>query len=214
MKTITVARKPLEGTVANNTIKHGCGGLNIAATRISTSDNLNGGAYAENPTHRAGEDMWTRDRKGDTNCFRRGKEHAGEYEQPTGRWPANLILQHLDGCRCEGTYKVSSPMRKPTGKAIYATEGSAVEWNANNVRDTTTRGHADEDGNETVANWTCIEGCPVAALDEQSGVLKSGAMDSIAKADQYTTYGKMYERRVSSPASEGGASRFFKQVKP
>jgi hypothetical protein len=52
----------------------------------------------------------------------------------------------------------------------------------------------------------------VEALDNQSGILKSGAMDSIAKADQYTTYGKMYERRVTNPASEGGASRFFKQV--
>jgi hypothetical protein len=75
-----------------------------------------------------------------------------------------------------------------------------------------TFGFVDDDGNETVANWVCVEGCPVAALDNQSGILKSGAMDSIAKAAQYTTYGKMYERRVTNPASEGGASRFFKQV--
>ena len=51
---ITILRKPLEGTVADNALKHGCGAINIDATRISTSDNLNGGAYAENPTERGG----------------------------------------------------------------------------------------------------------------------------------------------------------------
>lgn len=51
--------------------------------------------------------------------------------------------------------------------------------------------------------------CPVRMLDEQSGVLKSGSMDSIAKPNQYNTYGKMYKRRVTNPASKGGASRFF-----
>ena len=101
VRLIHVLRKPLsEGTVAANTLKHGTGGINIDASRISTTDNLNGGAYAANATHRAGEDMWTRDRKRHTNCFRRGKEHAGEYQQPRGRWPANVILQHLGGAGC------------------------------------------------------------------------------------------------------------------
>lgn len=97
---ITILRKPLEGSVADNVLKHGCGALNIDATRISTSDNLNGGAYAENPTERGGQDMWTSTRKGDSNCFRRGG--AGDYEQPTGRWPANFILTHLEGCTSHG----------------------------------------------------------------------------------------------------------------
>ena len=88
---ITILRKPLEGTVAENTLKHGCGALNIDATRIITSDNLNGGAYAENPTERGGEDMWTSSREADSNCFRRGG--AGDYVQPNGRWPANFIIR-------------------------------------------------------------------------------------------------------------------------
>lgn len=50
-------------------------------------------------------------------------------------------------------------------------------------------------------------------MDKQSGILKSGAMDSIAKGGQHTTYGMMYERRVINSASVGGASRFFKVVK-
>ena len=80
--TITILRKPLEGTVAENTLKHGCGALNIDATRISTSDNLNGGAYAENPIERHdGKENWR---------YERG--NAGDYVQPNGRWPANFIL--------------------------------------------------------------------------------------------------------------------------
>ena len=38
---------------------------------------------------------------------------------------------------------------------------------------------------------------------------KSGEMNSVAKARQYNTYGKMYKRRVTNPASEGSAARFF-----
>jgi len=34
MKIITLLRKPLDGSVADNTLKHGCGGLNIDATRV------------------------------------------------------------------------------------------------------------------------------------------------------------------------------------
>lgn len=46
-------------------------------------------------------------------------------------------------------------------------------------------------------------------LDEQSGILKSGAMNSVTKGGQFNVYGKMTERRVVNPPSEGGASRFF-----
>ena len=49
-------------------------------------------------------------------------------------------------------------------------------------------------------------------LDEQSGELKSGSMNSIAKPNQYNTYGKMYERKVTNSASKGGASRFYKII--
>ena len=37
---IVMARKPLEGTVANNVLTHGTGGINIDASRVETSDNF------------------------------------------------------------------------------------------------------------------------------------------------------------------------------
>lgn len=80
---IVLARKPLEGTVANNVQKHGTGGLNIDGCRIETSDNLNGGAYSSESTKKAE----------DASTFLLGT--AGrEFKQPEGRWPANVLLSH------------------------------------------------------------------------------------------------------------------------
>jgi DNA modification methylase len=78
---ITVARKPFKGTVANNVLEHGTGGLNIDGCRVQTGDNLNGGAYAKEGSERHdGSKNWRYKRDG----------KAGEYQQPEGRFPANL----------------------------------------------------------------------------------------------------------------------------
>lgn len=80
---IVLARKPLIGTVAQNVLEHGTGALNIDGCRVETKDNLNGGAYAKNGTVR--NDGWGMQRGG-----------AGEYKQPQGRFPANLIHDGSD----------------------------------------------------------------------------------------------------------------------
>lgn len=234
MKVIHVLRKPLsESTVASNTLKHGVGGLNIDASRISTDDNLNGGAYAINPTHRAGQDMWTRDRKGDTNSFKRGgagrsplpgdsREGAAagmfqpgststsNFVPPSGRWPGNLILQHLDGCRCEGTKRV---------KGIAGGSHSGQKHTHEKVggfghhRHDITR-HNDPQGNESVANWICVEGCPVKTLDEQSGDRPSTGNhpSSATKGSIFRPNQGAYQKQGPLYSDRGGASRFFKQV--
>jgi site-specific DNA-methyltransferase (adenine-specific) len=73
---VIFARKPIEGTVANNVLKWGTGGLNIDGSRIGTetisTHNAPKGTFA------GGEP----DRGSDTSSY---KEH-------TGRWPANIIL--------------------------------------------------------------------------------------------------------------------------
>jgi len=71
---IVMGRKPLVGTVANNTLVWGVGGLNIDASRIATSDSFGGGAKA-------------------TSGFSKGYEHDGWVPgSEKGRWPANVIL--------------------------------------------------------------------------------------------------------------------------
>lgn len=83
LEPITVARKPLIGTVADNVQTFGCGALNIDGCRVETLDSLNGGAYSENRKPSTSE--WVA--HGGTIHNSTGEA----YTQPTGRWPANFI---------------------------------------------------------------------------------------------------------------------------
>ena len=89
LEPITVARKPVLGTVEQNWRAYGVGALNIGACRVETSENLGGGAYAKNATARG--TLWGADAG---NSWVRGA--AGEFVQPEGRWPANLIHDGSD----------------------------------------------------------------------------------------------------------------------
>jgi len=81
---IVVGRKPFGkgSTVAANVLLHGVGGLNIDASRIGTKDNLNGGAYSDSDMKRNPENV---------GAYGFAVK-PGEYQQPKGRWPANVIL--------------------------------------------------------------------------------------------------------------------------
>jgi hypothetical protein len=75
-----MARKPLsEGTVAANVLAHGTGGMNVDGCRVETTDDLNGGAYSNGV-----KDLSM------ATSYATGV-NAGEFIQPAGRWPANLI---------------------------------------------------------------------------------------------------------------------------
>jgi site-specific DNA-methyltransferase (adenine-specific) len=83
---ITVARKPLIGTVAANVLQYGTGAINIDGCRVPTDDNLNGGAYAK----QGGRDISPSLRQG-SGMNQPGKTTGEEYVQPVGRWPANMV---------------------------------------------------------------------------------------------------------------------------
>jgi DNA modification methylase len=70
---IVMARKPVEGTIANNVLKYRTGGLNIDASRIGT------------------DLITTTNGKGFAGSFEGGvNTNGGNTHQ--GRWPANIIL--------------------------------------------------------------------------------------------------------------------------
>jgi site-specific DNA-methyltransferase (adenine-specific) len=73
---IVVARKPLIGTVAENVLTYGTGGLNIDASRIGTEENLG------RPQGTAPQPM----------SWGEKKENYSTEGNPKGRWPANVIL--------------------------------------------------------------------------------------------------------------------------
>jgi site-specific DNA-methyltransferase (adenine-specific) len=79
LEPITVARKPLIGTVASNVLEHGTGALNVDGCRVGTSDG---------ELQRPG-----RNGLGVSGGWANYTQPDGEYGTPAGlgRWPANLI---------------------------------------------------------------------------------------------------------------------------
>ncbi len=84
MLIITIARKPIEGTVGSNALNWNTGGINIDASRIATD---------ENTSRRAGN-------INDATLYNHGWKKSGEmsHNSPFGRFPSNLILSHGPEC--------------------------------------------------------------------------------------------------------------------
>lgn len=104
MIVVTVARKPLPSgeTVASNSLRHGCGAVNVDGSRIGTPEDK---------------------RAAGTRAYVHGR-HAGGYDGTAplqaaphdgkGRWPANLVLgqQAAEALDQQAGHLVSG---KPTG---------------------------------------------------------------------------------------------------
>ncbi|WP_280940575.1 site-specific DNA-methyltransferase [Agrobacterium sp. YIC 4121] len=86
---IALARKPLTGTVAANLAEWGVGAINVDGCRVETDEKLGGGAYAAQSSGRAESSAWK-----DGSGFENGA--AGDFQQPTGRWPANILHDGSD----------------------------------------------------------------------------------------------------------------------
>lgn len=200
---IVLARKPLEKglSIAENVLKWGTGGINIDGCRV--------GLPKDDPQVKLREGK-TIQAKGVNDVYSNGVgKIEGDYFNAKGRFPANLILTHHPECECKGLKKVKGMIDKPTNRTetgnTWDEENSGLRKNMPK----NSGGFADENGEETIEDWDCHEDCPIRIMDEQSGILKSGAMDSITKGGKFNVYGEMAERRVVNPPSEGGASRFF-----
>lgn len=115
---IILARKPLVGTVAANVAQHGVGGINIDGCRIDTMDDLNGGTYA---TMSSVDGVWN------TMAGPLKNACGKEFVQPTGRWPANVLLDEdaaeaLDaqtGVLTSGTMRAGQRRKATRGKGGY-----------------------------------------------------------------------------------------------
>lgn len=83
---IIVARKPLDGTVANNVLKWGTGALNIDACRVPTDGETPKGSGGRS-SRLSGD---TRSGKA-AGMFAAGSGNGGNVTPATGRFPANLV---------------------------------------------------------------------------------------------------------------------------
>jgi hypothetical protein len=209
MRIVTVARKPLsEGNVASNVLKHGTGAINIDGSRLATSENLNGGAYSEGGRASLPGDQRTGAAAG--MFVEGGGRLPGAFVPPTGRWPANLVLQHLPGCTHAGTTTVASNGHFPASRGRGSdVSGPSGHKGQEGLVERTTKG-------EVVAQWECEPGCPVAELDGHTSSLhKAGNTVPLNTSNTRDKYGSYDGAAWSRPlyGDSGGASRFFKQVK-
>jgi site-specific DNA-methyltransferase (adenine-specific) len=125
---VVVARKPLIGTVAENVLTHGTGGLNIDGSRIGRKQGDN--SSAGNRTATFG-----------TQDTQPGGDGSGGWEQnASGRWPANVILDEYTAELLDEQSGVSKSRQALMGNGTRS-EG----WNLNTA-DPTIRGHNDSGG--------------------------------------------------------------------
>jgi site-specific DNA-methyltransferase (adenine-specific) len=190
---IVVARKPVQGTVAENVLEYGTGAINVEGCRIAATDGY--------------EKMW--DTPVRTNIGASGNRLISNGKQvevdlsgnkPSGRWPANLVFTHHADCRRVGVTE------DRVGGGAHATSGFVDGYE---------RGDGFVGKTVTSDVWACVEGCPVGELDEQSGeVGANGRASGPTRSGGYKS-GSMSGafKGVDTPAvfygDTGGASRFF-----
>ena len=166
MKIITIARKPFKTSVTYNVLENQCGGLNIDASRISTEhEDLSGyKPFGSMPESKVGEGGFRRPWMNDHESVLAKQRKALENLKTKGRWPSNVVLQHLDVCNIVGSVEVQSSEHRGLEQT------SARSWKNTSKAGINRVGY----GKETVSAWDCSKECPVHDLNSQSGVQKSG----------------------------------------
>jgi len=202
---IVVAQKPLDGTFVNNALEHGVAGYNIDGSRIGTSKRAPGGLS----TSKEGGGSLSGSVDG---SLRRETGEEDGHNPNLGRYPTNVVLSHTEECVCKGTKKVKS--QNPS----YVLEDDVVKGEGGYSGGWKERpqgvglGYGDADGNETVEDWECADHCPVKILDDQSGILTSGAMKRVVdpyEGESQTGFMRGHSGPHNQHGGTGGASRFY-----
>lgn len=139
--------------------------------------------------------------------YRGGNKAPADTGSEHGRWPANVVLTHTEQCRLLGTRRVkgTAPIGPNGGNTPHSYSGGFPG------RVYPPPCYADDDGMETVEAWDCADGCPVALLDQQSGIrptsLRRPGLPPTNRGG-YTGPMPRYASDVSY-GDTGTASRFF-----
>jgi site-specific DNA-methyltransferase (adenine-specific) len=185
---IVLARKPLIGTVAENVLQHSTGGINIDGTRIG---------YTNETDSRVGTDFVSNggDASNNSNDNQVPNKHYVQMYKATGRFPANTLLTHNHDCQATGTVTDDITLNGEGNDKLF-------HGNFNGGQDQTQK-------SATTTTYTCTPNCPVATLNQQSGITKSSARVGHPGG---STFGgsEMGENVIGTWFGDtGGASRFF-----
>lgn len=193
---IIMGRKPLsEKNVSLNVLKWGVGGINIDESRIG-SQTMGGGTMPDL------RDVGAKSKEAigiDKLSFGQvsGAERI-EYDNfKTGRFPANLLLNHAEDCVEVGVVEESYVINK------------TEEWTGFGQKE-----RPDYESTEQKVStvlYECVDGCPVKELDEQSGIRPGGTYPAKRGQSVNTSFasGQETEGGQRQMGDTGGASRFF-----
>ena len=193
---IIMGRKPLsEKNVSLNVLKWGVGGINIDESRIGTQT-MGGGTMPDL------RDVGAKSKEAigiDKLSFGQvsGAERI-EYDNfKTGRFPANLLLNHAEDCVEVGVVEESYVINK------------TEEWTGFGQKE-----RPDYESSEQKVStvlYECVDGCPVKELDEQSGIRPGGTYPAKRGQAVNTSFasGQETEGGQRQMGDTGGASRFF-----
>jgi site-specific DNA-methyltransferase (adenine-specific) len=113
---IVMARKPVEGTVANNVLTHGTGGLNIDASRIAASD--------QEQLSKFWDRNQSESKEGSVGYVAQTNIDLRDYKPVDGRWPANLIIDPYTAELLDeqsGQLKPATSRTKAKSRAMFGT---------------------------------------------------------------------------------------------
>jgi site-specific DNA-methyltransferase (adenine-specific) len=187
---VVVARKPIIGTVARNTLTWGVGGMNIDATRVSGGK---GTGNWKGVTDNSAKDL----------IYAGGWDGSVHGQEPTtadgfvGRWPANTIITHSSGCR------LVSENSEIVGGGAKASSGFVNGYEND--------GFVGKEITNTV--WACVEGCPVLNFP-QTASTGNGTTTGFRKGgDNEHSVGLAGEKQAADGYADGGsAARYFTQT--
>jgi site-specific DNA-methyltransferase (adenine-specific) len=184
MEPVVLARKPLaQTTVAKQVLKTGTGALNIDGCRVSMGEE-----YDPSKVQRQQNSKGViKGAFGAANLI--GK--TIQTYKPGGRWPANVVLQHSEGCECVGTREVK------TGTAVQR-NGGGQKIGGNGIYRGSKGGVRPDQGfgtkgKESVEKWRCTPDCPVRLLDKQA--------EGVSRF-YYTAKPRKKERNAGMPKGE------------
>ena len=126
LETITVARKPLIGTVAENVLQYGTGAINVDGCRVGTTKNV-----PASPK-KVGASKHTVSMPGNTG--------SSGWDADTGRFPANFI--HDGSEEVVGLFPVTKPSKATQRGSVKIFEQGEGQW----IGESTQRGHDDSGG--------------------------------------------------------------------
>jgi site-specific DNA-methyltransferase (adenine-specific) len=184
---VIVARKPLIGTVAENVLTYGTGGLNIDGSRVG-KEIL--------PEQKAGQAK--------IGTFERGEMITPERQ---GRWPANVIL---DEQTAELLDEQSGISKSPTGIITQGAPETGIYGNGAGLRKEATKfqGHGDSGG---ASRFFYV--AKASKRDRNEGLEELEAVTAAQMVDREPDSDGMNSPRAGAGRTSG-AKNFHPTVKP